>query len=408
MDSLTQVILGAAVGEAVLGKKVGNRAMLWGAFGGFLPDLDITSSLVMDEISALAVHRGISHSFFFAILFPIVLGWLVHRLYASGLYKKKVYKITATLIGLGTIMVTANFLPYLVTDTFNFKLLLWTMGISGAILFLMNRIYFRVEQSEVNTTWKDWYWLFFWAIITHPILDCFTTYGTQVFLPFSDYRVAFNVVSVADPIYTVPFLLCLIVAACIRRGVRARTIFNWAGIGISSAYLLFCFNHKLQVNKIFEKSFAVNNIQYSRYMTSPMILNNMLWLGIAETDSAYYHGTYSFMDEKPEVNDYNVFEKNYHLIQRHENDPTLKTLKWFSNNYYTVLRRPDGDLQYNDTRFGIFGNKLTKHSDYVFKFILKEKKDGFEMSQSREGRDITSDSFKELWDRINGKKGSGL
>ena len=38
MDSLTQIVLGAAVGEAVLGKKVGNKAMLWGAIAGTIPD----------------------------------------------------------------------------------------------------------------------------------------------------------------------------------------------------------------------------------------------------------------------------------------------------------------------------------------------------------------------------------
>ena len=40
MDSLTQIVLGAAVGEVVLGKKIGNRAMSWGAVGGAIPDLD--------------------------------------------------------------------------------------------------------------------------------------------------------------------------------------------------------------------------------------------------------------------------------------------------------------------------------------------------------------------------------
>jgi inner membrane protein len=38
MDSLTQIILGAACGEAVLGKKIGNRALLFGAIGGTIPD----------------------------------------------------------------------------------------------------------------------------------------------------------------------------------------------------------------------------------------------------------------------------------------------------------------------------------------------------------------------------------
>ena len=404
MDSLTQVILGAAVGEAVLGKKIGNRAMLWGAFGGFLPDLDVTSSFVMDEISALATHRGITHSFFFAFLFPLLLGWLVHQLYASGLYKRKRYKISAALIGIGTMVFTANYLPYLITDAFNLKLFLSTLVASALVLFLVSRFYFRVEQSEVNTTWRDWYWLFFWSIITHPILDCFTTYGTQVFLPFSDYRVAFNVISVADPIYTFPFLLFLIIAAAMRMGTRRRAIFNWLGLGVSSLYMLFCFNHKLKVNKIFEKAYVDNNIEYSRYMTSPLIFNNVLWLGLAETDSNYVHAYYSFYDKDEVIEDFNIFEKNYHLISDYQDDPTLKTLKWFSNDYYTLARRPDGDLQYHDVRFGVFGNKLRDNSNYVFKFILKEKDGTLDMYQSKEGREINDDTIKELWDRIMGRE----
>ena len=41
MDSLTQIVLGAACGEIVLGKKIGNRALLFGAIGGTIPDLDV-------------------------------------------------------------------------------------------------------------------------------------------------------------------------------------------------------------------------------------------------------------------------------------------------------------------------------------------------------------------------------
>ena len=41
MDSITQIVLGAACGEAVLGKKIGNKALLFGAIGGTIPDLDV-------------------------------------------------------------------------------------------------------------------------------------------------------------------------------------------------------------------------------------------------------------------------------------------------------------------------------------------------------------------------------
>ena len=62
MDSLTQIVLGAAVGEAVLGRKIGNKAILWGAIAGTIPDLDVLSKLFVDDVTANEWHRGFSHS----------------------------------------------------------------------------------------------------------------------------------------------------------------------------------------------------------------------------------------------------------------------------------------------------------------------------------------------------------
>jgi len=69
MDSLTQIVLGSAVGEAVLGRKIGNKAILWGAIAGTIPDLDVLSKFFTDTVSALEIHRGLTHSLFFCILF---------------------------------------------------------------------------------------------------------------------------------------------------------------------------------------------------------------------------------------------------------------------------------------------------------------------------------------------------
>ncbi|MGA0846540.1 MAG: metal-dependent hydrolase, partial [Luteolibacter sp.] len=49
MDSLTQATLGAAVGEFLLGRKLGNRAPAWGALLGTLPDLDVVFSPLLDN-----------------------------------------------------------------------------------------------------------------------------------------------------------------------------------------------------------------------------------------------------------------------------------------------------------------------------------------------------------------------
>lgn len=81
MDSLTQIVLGAAVGEAVLGKKVGNKAILWGAIAGTIPDLDVLTKLFFDSVTSNEMHRGFSHSIVFSLLFAPIFGWLVFKLY---------------------------------------------------------------------------------------------------------------------------------------------------------------------------------------------------------------------------------------------------------------------------------------------------------------------------------------
>ena len=58
MDTVTQITLGAAVGELVLGKKVGHKAPLWGAAAGTLPDLDIPAAVLLSERAQPGAHRG--------------------------------------------------------------------------------------------------------------------------------------------------------------------------------------------------------------------------------------------------------------------------------------------------------------------------------------------------------------
>ena len=80
MDSLTQLTFGAACGEAILGKKVGRKAIAWGAVLGTLPDLDVfipLGSPVDDFVS----HRGFSHSLFLLTLLTPLITWMITRIH---------------------------------------------------------------------------------------------------------------------------------------------------------------------------------------------------------------------------------------------------------------------------------------------------------------------------------------
>lgn len=81
MDSLTHTVLGACLGELLAGKKIGKKAMLWGALANNLPDIDIITSLYMNQADSLLAHRGFTHSILFALLASPLMAYLFTRWY---------------------------------------------------------------------------------------------------------------------------------------------------------------------------------------------------------------------------------------------------------------------------------------------------------------------------------------
>ncbi|MBO6575204.1 MAG: metal-dependent hydrolase [Rhodothermales bacterium] len=83
MDSLTQIALGAAVGEAAVGREAGGRGAAWGAALGTLPDLDILAYPFLDSVGELAFHRGLTHSLVFAVVMAPLVGTFLARLHRA-------------------------------------------------------------------------------------------------------------------------------------------------------------------------------------------------------------------------------------------------------------------------------------------------------------------------------------
>ena len=70
---------------------------------------------------------------------------------------------------------------------------------------------------------------------THGLLDACTSYGTQLFWPFTDFRVSWNVVSIIDPLFTIPLLVCVILSFIRKSRIPALVGLTWVvvylGIG---------------------------------------------------------------------------------------------------------------------------------------------------------------------------------
>ena len=118
MDSLTQLTFGAACGEAILGKKFGRKALVWGAILGTLPDLDVFIPLG-SPVDDFVYHRGFSHSLFLLTALSPVLAWLItkfHRdtkpLFNKWMLLTFVVLIGSVLLDLFTIYGTQIFWPF--------------------------------------------------------------------------------------------------------------------------------------------------------------------------------------------------------------------------------------------------------------------------------------------------------
>ncbi len=82
MDSVTHVVLGAAIGEVVLGKKLGYKAAIIGAIADTVPDFDVfLNFFTHDEILKLQIHRSYSHAMFTHIFLALPLAWLTYALF---------------------------------------------------------------------------------------------------------------------------------------------------------------------------------------------------------------------------------------------------------------------------------------------------------------------------------------
>ncbi|MEE9363617.1 MAG: metal-dependent hydrolase [Cellulophaga sp.] len=333
MDSVTQIVLGAAVGEAVLGRKIGNKAILWGAIAGTIPDLDVLAKFFTDTVSALEIHRGLTHSLFFCILFSPIMAWLMGKIYKGK-----------------------------------------------------------------EATFKEWTLFYFLTLVTHPLLDAHTTWGTKFFWPL-DIRLAYKNIFVVDPLYTLPFLFCVICVLFYKRTNPKRRKINTTGLLISSLYMVVTLVLKGVSYQVFKSSLIEQKIEYASFTVKPTPLNSVLWVANVETEEAYLLGYYSIFDSDKKIV-FTAYPKNHHFLGELKEDSKVKRLIAICESWYTISRK-EGKLYLNDLRFGLLSMNSSEEK-FAFSFLLEEVNGEMVITENEKkvkgGRAI----LVALWERIKG------
>lgn len=406
MDSITQMVLGAAVGELVLGRKIGNKAMFWGAVGGTIPDLDVLANPFLTEAESVKFHRGPSHSLFFSFVASALFAFLLRKYFGSDLFHHKWWRAVWRVVFTGLPLSILGLIVYIGWGGLSPILLL---VISIVLIWLARLAWRRSPLNQENIEepeFREWYWFFFLVFATHIALDVLTTYGTQVLWPFWDYPFAWDTISIVDPLYTVPFILLIFAASFYGAKSSVRYKLNLAGILISSAYLLFTMFNKLHVNRVFEKTMALEKIEVIDYRTSPTLFNNLLWYGIAETDTSFVKGYYSLLDEERRFHQLEEIPKNHDLLLRGVISRDIEILKWFSGGFHSISEE-EGEINWHDLRFGnidFTGTDASQASPFLFR--LKKNDEGkWKVLRDRpEFEGEPGEIFRAFWLRIIGEK----
>jgi inner membrane protein len=331
MDSITQIVLGAAVGEAVLGRKVGNKAMLWGAIAGTVPDLDVFAKVFLDDVSMNEFHRGISHSIFFSIMMAPILGKIAYTIH-----------------------------------------------------------------KKLSASWRDWSWLMFWSLFTHPLLDVHTTFGTQLFWPLP-YKITYNNIFIVDPLYTLPFAYFLLRAMLRKMDDPKRERLNRLGIIVSCSYMLLTLGFKGIAHYQFTKSLNMNKIEYSALESKPTPLNSILWCGFVETKDSFLIGYYSLFDGNDPIS-FLTFPKKHSELGTLRDDPLIQRMIKLSRGWYNI-EREGNEIFFYDLRFGQIGFSDDPKS-FVFSYELYFENGILKARQFRRKMDGIGKALSQLFHRI--------
>ncbi len=204
-------------------------------------------------------------------------------------------------------------------------------------------------------TFKQAYLASLIGYATHGLLDACTSYGTQLFWPFSDMRVAWNNVSVVDPAFTVPLVVLVIIAA-----VRRQPRFAYAGVGWALFYLT------LGVVQVHRAEDTARQLAESRghnpqqLTVKASFANLVLWKSIYEHDGIYYvDAIRAFTDlqacEGESIEKLALAKHLPYLDRDSQQALDIERFRWFSSDYLATYA--DGS-EVIDIRYSMVPNEI--------------------------------------------------
>ena len=293
MDPITQGIVGASASKAF---SKNNKLVLIGLIGflsALTPDLDIFFRSSVDPLLFFEYHRQFTHSLIF-------------------------------------------------------------IPVGGLICSL---IFFYTIPKKFGLSFKE---IYFFATIgygTHGLVDALTSYGTQLFWPFTDQRISFNLISVIDPLFTVPIIFLLIISIFKKNKFFVLLAIVWIFL-----YLLLSSIQKNRATDLILEKINQRGHQSNNLLVKPSFANIIIWKTIYEHNGLYYIDavklttTYRFFDGSS-IEKLNLSKSFSWLDKNSQQARDVERFSWFADGYLAIS--PFDSNKIIDVRYSTLPNKIT-------------------------------------------------
>ena len=292
MDPLTQGALGAALPQATRRKFHVGVAGVFGFLSGMAADLDVLFQSSNDPLMYLEYHRQFTHSLVFIPIGGLLAGSVLH-------------------------------------------------------LLLGRRLNLTFSQSAVFCTL---------GYATHGVLDAATSYGTLLLWPFSDERIAWNIISVVDPLFTLPIIGLVLAAALKRRSSFARAALVWAML-----YLTLATVQQQAALKLAHEIAESRGHAPMRIRVKPSFGNILVWKTLYEAQNRFFvdavrAGLAPKVFAGESIPKLNIARDLPWLKSGSQQARDIERFRWFSDGY--ISQDPAQPNRIIDVRYSLVPNQL--------------------------------------------------
>ncbi len=231
-------------------------------------------------------------------------------------------------------------------------------GVAVLIWLALRRWWAPVQAAP-----RHWLVAILLALMTHPLLDAHTAYGTQLWWPLAVTPASWSTMFIIDPLYTLPLLAGVAAVAGWAGRPRSQTVLV-AALALSTAYIGWTWIGKSLVEREARDSLTAAGIEYRAMFSTPTPLNSVLWRIVVMTDDGYAEGFDSLLlDEGGSL--FATYPSDTASLADAAGIWAVQRLRWFADDFVRA--------DVIDDRLVITDLRMGQEPRYVFRHVVARR-----------------------------------